>query len=64
MDFRVQNMTCGGCVRGVTAAIRAEDPAALVDADPDARSLHLDTVLTPEQVVALLDDAGFDAVPA
>ncbi|WP_336509768.1 heavy-metal-associated domain-containing protein, partial [Stutzerimonas kunmingensis] len=26
--FHIQNMTCGGCVRGVTRAIQSVDPAA------------------------------------
>ena len=33
MQFRIQNMTCGGCARSVTKAIQLVDPAATVTAD-------------------------------
>jgi copper chaperone len=36
--YRVSGMTCGGCVRAVTNAIKAAAPAARVDVDlPNGR---------------------------
>ena len=34
MQFHIENMTCGGCVRSVTKAIQSVDPSAEVTADP------------------------------
>ena len=39
--FHIQNMTCGGCVRGVTRAIQSVDPAARVHADVPARRVQV-----------------------
>jgi len=35
-QFHVPGMTCGGCARAVTNAIKAIDPAAEVTTDPPA----------------------------
>ena len=32
MEFHVEDMTCGGCARGVTRAIQAIDANALTEA--------------------------------
>ena len=39
--FHIQNMTCGGCVRGVTRAIQSADPAAQVHADLGSRKIDV-----------------------
>jgi copper chaperone len=39
--FRIANMTCGGCVKGVTATLRAADPAAEPSFDLDKREVTL-----------------------
>ncbi len=36
MQFHIQNMTCSGCARSVTMAIRSVDKDAVVTADPKA----------------------------
>jgi len=59
MKFHVEAMTCGGCARAVTAAIRALDPSAEVKADPPARSVEVRTVRPEAEVRAALDAAGF-----
>lgn len=59
MQFHIENMTCGGCVRGVTKAIQAVDPNAQIQADPPTRKLELVTTATREQIEAALNEAGF-----
>lgn len=59
MQFHIENMTCGGCVRGVTKAIQAVDPNAQIQADPPTRKLELVTIATREQIEAALNEAGF-----
>lgn len=62
MRLHIENMTCAGCVRGVTAAVRAIDPAATIAADLDTRHVQLTTDAPLTSVVAALGDAGFTAV--
>ena len=59
MQFHIENMTCGGCVRGVTKAIQAVDPQAQINADPPTRKLEVNTSASREQIEAALNDAGF-----
>lgn len=59
MQFHIENMTCGGCVRGVTRAIQAVDPQAEINADPPTRKLEVKTSASQEQIEAALNDAGF-----
>ena len=61
MQFHVENMTCGGCVRGVTKAIRTVDPSAEVRADPDTRKVDVTTQAPRERLVEALAGAGFEA---
>ncbi len=60
----IKGMTCGGCVKSVTNALQREDGVdkvevlleagiARVDYDPD--------MVTPEELVAVVDDVGFEA---
>ena len=59
MQFHIENMTCGGCVRGVTKAIQSVDPVADVKADPATHTVDVTSTASREQLVAVLTDAGF-----
>ena len=59
MQFHIETMTCSGCVRGVTKAIRRVDPAAEVTADPDTRRVDVVTTAPREALSPALADAGF-----
>ena len=61
MQLRIENMTCGGCVRGVTKAIHSVDPAALVAADPDMRLAIVTTQSAESDVLIALEKVGFPA---
>jgi copper chaperone len=61
MQLHVENMTCGGCVRGVTRAIQDVDAKAEVVADLDRREIAVKTDLEREKVVIALLEAGFQA---
>lgn len=59
MRFHIEIMTCGGCARSVTKAIRSVDPAALVKADPESHKVEVATAAPHAAVVAAaLTDAG------
>ena len=60
--FHIQNMTCGGCVRGVTRAIQSVDPAARVHADVPARRVQVVSDQPREIDEATLTKSGYQAV--
>ncbi|HZF43771.1 MAG TPA: heavy-metal-associated domain-containing protein [Sphingomonadaceae bacterium] len=62
MRFRIDNMTCGGCARGVTKAILSIDPQAEVSADPPARLVDVRSELPAAELATALGLAGFPVV--
>lgn len=63
MQFHIENMTCGGCARGVAKAIQSVDPAAIVEADPPARRVAVTTASPRAAIEAALTKAGYSAAP-
>jgi copper chaperone len=59
VQFHIENMTCGGCVRGVTKAIQLVDPAAQVSADPTTHKVDIVTTAPRTELEAALANAGF-----
>lgn len=59
MQFHIDNMTCGGCVRSVTKAIQSVDPVAEVNADPATHKVEVVTTAPRAKLEAVLADAGF-----
>ena len=59
MNLHIENMTCGGCARSVTAAIKDVDPAATVTIDLASKRVHIESAQPAERFTAALDDAGF-----
>lgn len=62
MHFRISNMACGGCVRGVTKAIQSLDPAAEIVADPSSRTVEVTSGRARADIERVLAAAGFPAV--
>ena len=60
VQFHIENMTCGGCVRGVTKAIQSVDPEASVSADLATQKVEVTTQAARDRLVAALADAGFE----
>ncbi len=59
MQFHIETMTCGGCVRSVTKVIRSVDPEAEVTADPATHLVEVTTKAPRESLAAVLTEAGF-----
>jgi len=59
MQFHIQNMTCGGCVRSVTKTIQSIDPAAQVTANLDTQHVEVTTDAPRERLAAALADVGY-----
>ena len=61
MQFHIENMTCGGCVRGVASALKGVDPDIVVNADLSNRTVSVESSEAPETLVQALKQAGFEA---
>jgi copper chaperone len=59
LTLDIPNMTCGHCVRAITQAVVAADPAAKVQADLAKRQVQVDTTASRDTVVASLTEAGY-----
>lgn len=59
ISLHIPNMRCGGCARGVTAAIREVDASARVEPDLDARTISVQTTAAEPLLRKALAEAGF-----
>jgi len=59
LSFQIPNMTCGHCVKAVTQAVHAVDPAATVQTDLASHEVKVETTASRESVVAQLAEAGY-----
>ncbi len=57
--FRVPDMTCSGCVRAVTNAVRDVDAAASVDADLETKQVRVTSAAEADALAAAVREAGF-----
>jgi copper chaperone len=59
VELKVTGMTCGHCVRAVTEAIRAKDPAATVEVVLETGMVRADTTLPRAAVAAAVTEEGY-----
>ncbi|MFM0033952.1 heavy-metal-associated domain-containing protein [Paraburkholderia strydomiana] len=59
MEFEVKDMSCGGCANSITRAVTGVDPQATVDIDVASKIVNVDSVLSTERLLAVIEDAGF-----
>lgn len=57
--FDVSGMTCDHCVRTVTQAIKAIDPAATVQVDLDAKQVWVDSAAAAATLTAAIEAKGY-----
>ncbi|MEB0205536.1 heavy-metal-associated domain-containing protein [Pseudomonas sp. CCC3.1] len=60
--FKVDGMTCGGCVRGVTNAIKRIDPDSTVDVDLATKTVKVESALAAKDIVGAIEGAGFEVL--
>lgn len=58
-SFEIPAMSCGHCVRAITEAVQAADPAAKVKADLPTHRVEVETRLPRETVITQLVEAGY-----
>jgi copper chaperone len=59
--FNVEGMSCGHCVRAITQAVQAKDPAASVRVDLAAKEVGVESALTAQQVIEAISEEGYGA---
>ena len=57
--FNVEGMSCGHCVRTITQAVQAKDPAASVRVDLAAKEVGVESALSADQVIDLISEEGY-----
>lgn len=62
--FNVQGMSCGHCVRAITQALQAKDPAASVRVDLAAEEVGVESALSADEVIRLISEEGYVVKPA
>jgi len=59
VELKVAGMSCGHCVKAVTEAIRAKDPAAKVEVLLDRGLVRAETTLPAAEVAAAVTEEGY-----
>lgn len=59
ITLKVEGMTCGHCVKAVTAAIQAKDPDAKVEVDLADGTVKTETVLPRHVVSMAVEEEGY-----
>jgi copper chaperone len=57
--FNVQGMSCGHCVKAITSAVQAKDPAASVRVDLAAKEVGVESALSADQVIEAISEEGY-----
>ena len=63
-EFNVQGMTCGHCVRAITTAITNADPQAAVSVELASGHVQVDSTLTAQSLVELIEGEGYSVLRA
>ena len=58
--YRVDGMSCDGCVRAITNAIRKSDPAAFVQVDLWGGTVSVAGAADEDQIRQAIERAGFE----
>ena len=61
LRFQVPDMTCGGCAKSVTKALRSVDPKARIETDPSIHEVRVDSSADESSLRAALAEAGYPA---
>ena len=62
--LKVSGMSCGHCVRAITRALQAGDPAAEVQVNIGAGEVRVDSAQSLEQLLQAVRDQGYQAEAA
>jgi copper chaperone len=60
--LKVEGMSCGHCVKAVTASIQSQDPNAKVQVDLEKKTVTAETDLSRTKVSMAIEDEGYKVV--
>ena len=60
LEFQVGGMTCGGCARAVTNAVKSVDGTATIQVDLASRRVTVETAADAAKVQSAIEEAGYD----
>lgn len=60
LDFQVDGMTCGGCARAITNAVKSVDAAANVQVDLAAKRVTVQSTADATKIQSAIEEAGYD----
>lgn len=63
-SFQVQGMSCGHCVRSVTAAVQSVDPAAEVQVDLASGRVQVQTNGDRARIAQAIAEEGYEVADA
>lgn len=65
-NFKVQDMSCGGCAASIRKAVERVPGVESVSADPNTKDVVVKTVgdVSAETIVAAIKDAGYNEISA
>ena len=63
ITLKVEGMSCGHCVKAVTAAIQAKDPEAKVVVDLEGGTVKAETVLPRPVISVAVEEEGYPVKP-
>jgi len=64
LQLRVNEMTCGHCVKTITKAVTDIDAEASLEADVDTKLVRIDSARPVDELMRVLDAAGYPATVA
>lgn len=59
LDFQVNGMTCGGCARAVTNAVKSVDAAADVQVDLASKRVTVESTADATKIRSAIEEAGY-----
>ena len=59
IELTLPTMTCGHCVKSVTATVQKVDPAAKLTIDLPTHQVTIEAAREPQAFVAALTEAGY-----
>ena len=61
IELKVNDMTCGHCVKTITETVASVDPEARVEADLGGKRVRIESTHSAAELTRALADAGYPA---
>ena len=60
LAYQVNGMTCGGCARAVTNAVKTVDESAIVQVDLASRRVTVEASADAAKIQSAIEEAGYE----